>query len=267
MEAVFGGSPQNIGMGSGVGGVSPFTDDCAVIENSIVFTFTNVFPNNAQVVCEVMAQEVAHSYGLDHEMLASDPMTYLSFNGDRTFKDQTSACGEYQNRPCGIGGSTCRSNQNSVQLLGQRLGFADVIAPELQITEPANGAVVPPGFAVGATATDNVAVTRATVSIDGQPAGTQPGAGPFMFSTDTALAEGPHTITVEATDGHNPRTQMITITVANGAPPGNGSGSDDGGVDGSAVTGGCASGHGVGVGFGLMLLAALRTATRRRRTR
>jgi hypothetical protein len=54
IEAVFGGSPQDIGMGQGVGGVSPFTEDCGIIENSIVFTFTDVFPDDAQTVCEVM---------------------------------------------------------------------------------------------------------------------------------------------------------------------------------------------------------------------
>jgi hypothetical protein len=142
IEAVFGGSPGNVGMPSGVGGVSPFTYDCGVIENSIVFTFTSVFPQNAQVICEVMAQEVAHSYGLDHQMLASDPMTYLNYSGKRTFKDQTVSCGEYQNRACGIGGSVCRPNQNSVQLLNQRLGPADLVAPTLAITAPNDGATV-----------------------------------------------------------------------------------------------------------------------------
>src|SRR5688572_26714874 len=40
MEAVFGGSPQQVGMDANVAGVSPFTLDCVVIENSVVFTFT-----------------------------------------------------------------------------------------------------------------------------------------------------------------------------------------------------------------------------------
>jgi len=268
MEAVFGGSPQNIGMPSGVGGVSPFTDDCGIIENSIVFTFTSVFPDNAQVICEVMSQEVAHSYGLDHEMLASDPMTYLSYSGKRTFKDQTVSCGEYQNRPCGIGGSTCRPNQNSVQLLLQRLGPSDAIAPELGITSPADGAVVPPGFAVEATASDNIAVMSATLSIDGVVITSQPGGGPYSFATDAALAEGSHTITVEATDGRNLKSQTITVTVAkNGGGSGSGSGDGDGDGDGNgdddgSVFGGCSSGHDLELALGLLLLVPLR---RRRR--
>ncbi|HUS32254.1 MAG TPA: Ig-like domain-containing protein [Kofleriaceae bacterium] len=277
MEAVFGGSPQNVGMGQGVGGVSPFTQDCGVIENSIVFTFTSVFPDDPQTVCEVMAQEVAHSYGLDHEMLASDPMTYLNYNGNRTFKDQTVACGEYSNRPCGIGGSTCRPNQNSVQLLNQRLGQADLVAPTLGITSPADGATVEPGFAVDATASDNIAVTAAQLFIDDQPVTTAAGAGPYTFATDAALAEGVHTISVEATDGKNPTRKSITVTVAkagSGDGSGSGSGSDedgdgvpdgaggDGDDDGDLI-GGCNSGHDVGFAVGLFVLAQI--VLRRRR--
>ena len=38
------------------------------------------------------------------------------------FQDEGSVCGEFEARPCGIGGSFCRATQNSVQLLTQRLG-------------------------------------------------------------------------------------------------------------------------------------------------
>lgn len=278
MMAVFGGSPQDVGMGQGVGGVSPFTDDCAVIENSIVFTFTDVFPDDAQTICEVMSQEVAHSYGLDHEMLASDPMTYLNYNGNRTFHDQAVACGEYSNRPCGIGGSTCRSNQNSVALLQARAGIADTIAPTLAISSPANGATVAPAFAVDATATDNVGVTMATLKIDGAVAGTIAGAGPYHFTTDAALAVGAHAIVVEVTDGKNLQSQTVTVTLADGTDPngggnggGNGSnsgGSGDptggGGTGGGGTTGGGGCNAGAG-GLGLGLAVALVGLRRRRR--
>ncbi len=264
MEAVFGGSPQNIGMGQGVGGVSPFTDDCAVIENSIVFAFTNVLPQDAQSVCEVMAQEVAHSYGLDHEMLASDPMTYLNYNGDRTFKDQTVSCGEYQNRACGIGGSVCRSNQNSVQLLTDRLGKADLVAPTLAITSPADGETVPPGFTVDATAMDDVAVTGGKLFVDDVDVGPVTGPGPFTFPTDPSLADGAHTLRVEVTDGKHPVTTTITVTVARTGPgggSGSGDGDGDGGGDGDddgAITAGCAAGGPAGLGAALALLLVRR---------
>jgi hypothetical protein len=270
IEAVFGGSPQDIGMGQGVGGVSPFTEDCGIIENSIVFTFTDVFPDDAQTVCEVMAQEVAHSYGLDHEMLASDPMTYLQYNGNRSFKDQTVSCGEYQDRPCGIGGSTCRPSQNSVQLLYERVGKADLVPPTLAITAPADGATVPPGFSVEAMASDDVGVTMTTLSIDGQPAGTVPGAGPYSFATDPALANGPHTLRVEATDGRNTQAQSITVIVGvmpTGSDGGSATGSDDNGNGGAGDDGTVHGGCSTSGGSGGALLVGLALCLRRRRRR
>ncbi len=261
IEAVFGGSPQNVGMPSGVGGVSPFTEDCGIIENSIVFTFTSVFPADAQTVCEVMAQEIAHSYGLDHEMLASDPMTYLSYNGKRTFKDQAVSCGEYQNRACGIGGSTCRPNQNSVQLLTQRLGQADLVPPTLGITHPADQDTVAPGFGVGAMASDNVAVQKVDLYIDDVLAGSISGAGPYEFPTDAALAEGTHAVRAVATDGKNSQMQTITITVKKGAGPGGGGGGGDDDGDGSgdgSASGGCSSGRDVGLAIGLLVAFRIR---------
>lgn len=125
IEAVFGGHPRDVGLPDNVAGVSPFTTDCGVIERSIVFTFTDVLPDEPRTMCEIMAQEIAHSYGLDHEMLPSDPMTYLDYAGERTFQDVDAPCGEYADRRCGIDGNTCRATQNSVALLTRRLGAAD----------------------------------------------------------------------------------------------------------------------------------------------
>ncbi|HTL33154.1 MAG TPA: MYXO-CTERM sorting domain-containing protein [Kofleriaceae bacterium] len=122
IEAMFGGSPTDLGLPENVAGVSPFTTDCAIIEHSIVFAFTDVMNDDPRFVCEVMAQEVAHSYGLDHEMLAEDPMTYLPYLGERTFQDEMASCGEYGDRMCGINGNVCRVQQNSVKLLTSRLG-------------------------------------------------------------------------------------------------------------------------------------------------
>ncbi len=118
-ELVVAGRPQDVGMQAGVGGVSPFS--CGVIGNSIVFTFAEVYGTDYRSVCETNAQEVAHSFGLDHSRLCQDPMTYLSGCGDKSFQNVASACGEYSNRQCQCGGST----QNSVTLLDQRLGLRE----------------------------------------------------------------------------------------------------------------------------------------------
>ncbi len=272
IEAVFGGSPQLLGMEAGVAGVSPFTQNCAVIENSIVFTFTNVIPQDARLACEIMAQEVAHSYGLDHVLLASDPMTYLDYAGNRTFKNQTASCGEDVARPCGIGGSTCRANQNSVALLTERLGAktADTIPPSGAISSPAPNAQVPPGFNVYVSANDNLMVRSGKLYVDGVLVQTLNESGPlFTFVTTSTMPEGPHRIKTEISDGINViMTQEITVTVKNGAapnpaPPSGGTGTGGAGGDSGEITGGCSTG---GSSSSLLLgLALVGLIIRRRR--
>ncbi len=275
IEAVFGGSPQLLGMEAGVAGVSPFTQNCAVIENSIVFTFTAVIPQDARLACEIMAQEVAHSYGLDHQLLASDPMTYLDYTGNRTFKNQTVSCGEDVARPCGIGGSTCRTNQNSVQLLTERLGAksTDTIPPSGSITSPSSGTQVPPGFNVYVAAQDNLMVRSAKLYIDSVLTETVSSGGPFTFTTPSTLAEGQHAIKIEISDGINVvTTAEITVTVKKGAtpppiPPGMGGGNGNNGgesADTSEITGGCSTG-GSSSGSLLLGLALVGLIIRRRR--
>jgi MYXO-CTERM domain-containing protein len=267
IEAVFGGSPGQLGLPNNVAGVSPFTTDCSIIENSIVFTFTNVIPADARLACEIQAQEIAHSYGLDHELLASDPMTYLNYNGNRSFKNQTASCGEDVQRPCGINGSTCRPNQNSVTLLTERLGTGgapgDTVAPSLGITSPSNGATVPPGFDLAFTATDNTAVTLATLYVDDVEADTLV-AAPYTFTTSASLDEGQHTFRVEVSDGTNVKSQEVTVNLQKGAPPPSG-GDDDpsgGGGESNDIAGGCSTTGGAG---GLVLLLGLAGLLRRRR--
>lgn len=272
MLAVFGGTPQQVGLPANVGGVSPFTTTCDIIENSVVFTFSAALPNQARLNCEIMAQEVAHSYGLDHELLASDPMTYLQYNGNRAFADQTVSCGENTPRNCGINGSVCSANQNSVTMLTQRVGIGDAIAPSISWTSPANGATVPPGFQVTAAATDNNAVVSATMTLDGATPITSMNAGPYVFQTPSDLADGQHTIKIDVTDGKNIKSETRTVTVAHGAPPGGGSGSGSGSGGGGGggggggtedVSGGCTTGGGsASLLFGLAMFVA--TLRRRR---
>ncbi|MDB4955660.1 MAG: hypothetical protein JWO36_3229 [Myxococcales bacterium] len=271
--AIFGGTPQQVGLPANVGGVSPFTTTCDVIENSVVFTFSGALPAQARLNCEIMAQEVAHSYGLDHELLASDPMTYLSYNGNRAFQNQTVSCGESTARNCGINGSVCSANQNSVAMLSSRVGLGDAIAPTLDWTSPANGAVVAPGFQVTAAASDNIAVVSASLTIDGGTPMITANGGPYTFQTPAGLADGAHTIKIDITDGKNIKSETRTITIQHGAPGGgsgggSGSGSGSDGPGGGApnsgdISGGCtSSGGNAGLLFGLGLFVA--TLRRRR---
>jgi hypothetical protein len=207
VESVVAGHPNHIGMQNGVGGVSPFS--CGMIEKSIVFTFAQVYGNNYQEICHTAAQEIAHSYGLDHEYLCSDPMTYLGGCGKKSFQDVNAPCGEYSQRQCQCGGST----QNSVQLLLQRLGPGDTLAPVVSIDAPQNGAVVAPGFDVAVTAEDDTGISRVELLIDGALADTNT-AAPWGFTTDPNLAEGAHTLEVRAYDSVDTMaSDTISVTV------------------------------------------------------
>ena len=239
IEAVIGGSPIDVGLPDNVAGVSPFTEDCGIIESSIVFTFTDVLPDDSRTVCEVMAQEIAHSFGLDHEMLPSDPMTYLDYDGDRDFQDEDASCGEYEPRMCGLAGHVCRTSQNSVALLGQRLG-ADAGGPMFGITSPSDGDTVAPGFTVAGAAAPGVQLTMATLYIDGKVAATStPSSDHFTLAAPDSVAAGTHHVKVVASDGTRVQDQQVDVTVDGGA-------------------GGCSAGRGGGGAIGLALVGLLR---------
>ncbi|CAN5180199.1 hypothetical protein BH11MYX1_BH11MYX1_23050 [soil metagenome] len=216
LEALFGGSPTDYGLASNLTGVSPFAADCGVIENSIVFTFTDNLPNDPRRVCEVMAQELGHSYGLDHELLASEVMSQLADGQARSFRDQDVACGESQARPCGSSTAPCRATQNSVQLLRARLGDfgGDDLAPSIVFGSPAANATVAPGFAIAVAASDDVAVASLSLSLGGQPLATtsQP---TLAWASDPQLAPGLYTFHVEAVDTNGNATDRdLTVEVA-----------------------------------------------------
>lgn len=252
LEAVFGGTASDLGQPGNIAGISPFAGDCGVIEHSIVFVFPSKLSNDPRLTCEVMSQEIGHSYGLDHELLATDPMTYLERSGRRTFQDRTAQCGESVARACGIGATACRASQNSKQLLLERLGTAgaDNTSPTVVVMEPANQAAVIAGFQVIATATDDVGVASMTVYIDGVAIGTQQGAA-FELATDPTLPPGPHVVTVEAKDARGNATHEER-TIAIGDPSWLGG------------TVGCTTAPRAGLGLAPVMLA-LGLALRRRR--
>jgi MYXO-CTERM domain-containing protein len=262
IEAVFGGTPTQLGLASNLAGVSPFTTDCAVIENSMVFTFTGAIPADSRLACEVMAQEVAHSYGLDHTLLSADLMTYLPHEGRRWFQNQNAMCGEDKARPCGLNGSTCRQTQNSVAVLTERVGLkgqtGDAVAPTVAITSPRSGDTVPPSFSVNFTASDNNQVLMTSLYIDGVPSGSVVMA-PMSLPMPQDLTEGTHKLRVVSTDGINEKAQEITVTVRKGA-----SAPADQETD---VMGGCSTGPGGASGAAGVVLALGAAAARRRRRR
>lgn len=122
LSGVFGGSPVDFGFPRTNAGMSPFRADCAVIPNAMVFVFTDILPPDAATACRIMAQELGHSFGLDHTLAEGDPMSVQTIEGEPMFMDEEVACGESTPRPCGLPGRTCREKQNSYALLQERLG-------------------------------------------------------------------------------------------------------------------------------------------------
>ncbi len=254
-EIMVGGSPTQLGFDSGVGGVSPAT--CGTIPSSLVFVF-DVWGNNYNEICATAAQEMAHSWSLDHEADASDPMTYYSYNGRRHFKDAPVRCGSdcsngsaygiqcggtnNQERNCVCGGST----QNSVQKIKGLFGDGTPTPPTVTIDNPKNGDSVSPGFPVSATITDDAGVTKAELYVDGQLVQSLT-TKPYAFNAPMDLGEGNHMVKVTGYDiANTPASQTISVTI--GEPCGKPS--DCPNDTDTCIGGRCVPGPGVQGGLG-----------------
>jgi uncharacterized protein (TIGR03382 family) len=205
-ELMVGGNSTDIGV-DGAGGVAPFIPcDGQLQDNVISFVFA-AETESLDYLCWAAAQETAHVFGLDHELLATDPMTYLSPPIKKPgFQNMDADCGESTPRTCWCN----NQKQNSAQYLMDTLGPSHLDPATLTIDSPADGAWVLPGFLVHATSMSQLSVTTASLAIDGTGMGmTTP---PLLFSTPIELAKGDHTVTITATDTAG-RTYSNQITV------------------------------------------------------
>ena len=173
IEAVVAGSPGQLGMPNGVGGVAPFDPyQCSLIDTAIVFAFADVYMQGGwgggtRALCETATQEIAHAMTLDHVLICEDPMTYLYGCGEKTFQDEYGSCGEQQPRECACG----RPSQNSVQVLTEVLGLSDGTTPPpppednappvVNLTSPEDGDVfmAETEIAITAEVTDDAGLT------------------------------------------------------------------------------------------------------------
>lgn len=226
-ETMVAGDPEDVGQPENVGGVSPFT--CGVIENAITFDFANLWSDMRQL-CEVVAQETGHAFGLDHEYLCTDPMTYLTGCGDKFFRDQDAPCGELEPRDCTCGGRT----QNSYRRIVEAFSAARPpdAPPTVAITSPADGAPVTGGFLIEAVADDDGAVAGVDAYLDGAPLGRVTGP-PYTFAAPAYLPLGDLVLRVVATDDRGDTASHTIHVIA--ALPCTG---DDGCGDGEICSGG-----------------------------
>lgn len=234
-EVVVCGSGSQAGFG-GAGGVAPFS--CGVIENAISFVFPESMGNDPQRLAEVIGQESAHAWGLEHELECSDPMTYLSPCGPKTFQDADVQCGEYSPRACDCGGQM----QNSYQMIMDIFGPSepDTQAPVARITYPVDGDTFSVGdsFNIEVDVSDDVQLTGVSMFLDGQLMSEdfETPFGPWPVSDVPA---GSYTLHITATDGAGNEAESTPVTFhvsADGAPPP--PGDDDGGPSGDDGDGG-----------------------------
>lgn len=218
-EAIVAGTPQEIGAGNGVGGIAPFS--CGVINNAITYSFANIY-GSAQSICETVAQETAHAFGLEHEYLCEDPMTYLNSCGKKTFQNQAVQCGEYSPRNCQCGSST----QNSVQEITSIFGPGTPTPPSVEIIRPVNGDFVEPGFVIEATAEDDFgSITKVEVSLNGVVIA-ESTLQPYIFNAPATLSGGVVEVSVTAWDNRDTPTTK-TVNVTQGEPCQQGDCADD----------------------------------------
>ena len=219
--------------GNGVGGIADFpcqsVGNCdPYTPNALVFAFAAEFGNDPTEICAVAAQEIAHTWALDHVVDAQDPLTYNNFNGMRQYHDGEKCGSDCQGgqSPFGLsctgsGGQAthlCSGNnqatQDEVSTMLTLFGpSAPPTPPTVAITSPADGATVMQGFAVAATVTDSLAVSKAELRIDGNLIGSSTQA-PFSWTAPSNLGVGSHQLKVT---GYNASSlsadASITVTI------------------------------------------------------
>jgi hypothetical protein len=210
-ENMIGGRPSDLRDDiPGAGGVAPFS--CDEITNAITYTF-DVYGPDPLALCWTAAQETAHAFGLEHELLQPDPMTYLGADLPKRFRDIDAQCGEYAARPCECPG---RPTQNSYRMIVGLFGPGAPSPPEVMITSPADGKKVQPGFTIDVVASDDVRVDHVELYIDGALA-QMVTAEPYSFTAPADLAIGTHTIEARAIDVQG-TPGSATITIDQGEP-------------------------------------------------
>jgi hypothetical protein len=265
-EIIFGGMPQQIGLAAGIGGVSPFS--CAqYIPNSVVFVF-DVWGEDAEELCATAAQEMAHSFALDHAIEPSDPMTYFGYSGRRYFMNAQVQCGsdcdangrsplgapctgpdqQWHECACGNGAQT----QNSVQVITALFGDGTVIPPAVKIAAPRVGDTVEPSFPITVEVTGEAAIAAVELRVDGQLLSTLDGA-PYAAAGPDALADGTHTIEAIAYDSSGAAGRARTQVIVG---PGCKRPQDCPGEGDTCVGGRCVAGSRVPGGMGATCLAA-----------
>lgn len=243
-EEIIGGTPDQLRSDiPNAGGVAPF--NCDEVPNGISFTF-DVYGADADSLCWTVAQETAHTFGLEHEFLQQDPMTYIPGNLPKRFQWQDAPCGTHTAASCQCSSS---GTQNSYKHIYTLFGVGQATPPTVMITSPTDGKTVTPRFPILIDAKDDAAIDHLELWIDGAMTDAI-SAAPWQF-TAPMLATGAHAIEIHAVDATQ-MPAMTSITVNQGPPCTAAAGCD--GTD-VCVAGGCIPGPDAAGGLGAICQA------------
>lgn len=221
LEIMVGGTPQNLGFDSTTGGIAPFY--CLAYQSdALVFDFAGIWGSGSTCdaqcvtnVCATAAQEIAHTWGLDHVTDPSDPMTYYGqtvvtqrrykdaelqcgsdcFNGQTALGDTCSGANK-QSHACSCTGA---QTQNDYQTIKGLFGGTAPTPPTITIMDPKDGATVVAGFPVHADVQDGDGVAKVDLKVDGTMVSSVTTA-PYAFNAPATLANGTHHVEVIGTD-------------------------------------------------------------------
>jgi hypothetical protein len=219
-EAMVAGLPTDIGYDDNALGVAPISSTCEPYNNVISFTFANAALRNARFICEIVAQESAHAFGLDHLLDCTDPMTYLPSCGPKYFRDATNECGESTARTCFCGGSAQNSHRKLLSVFGPNP--TPIPGPELNIELPLADSTVEPNFQVRFTTSDARTVKKAEILFNGTIFTTLDGQGwpetdNYVYSAPSNLADGIIDVEIRSYNDLGVMTSKV-VTVTKGAP-------------------------------------------------
>jgi hypothetical protein len=208
-EVMFGGRSTDFDPSFSAGGVAPYLSCGATEEHGLSFVFA-AQTSSLDFLCWAGVQESSHVFGLDHQLDAKDPLTYLYPPYHKEFQDSDAQCGEKADRPrdCFCGGNT----QNTTKYLLDVFGPGTPVPPTIAILAPKNGAYVAPGFPVKADVTGRFLISKVDLAVDGSESSSLI-QFPYIFNAPTPLSKGEHTVTVTAAGGAAPLSTSIKVNV------------------------------------------------------
>jgi MYXO-CTERM domain-containing protein len=219
VEIVVGGRQTDLNYVSPIGavwGVASNDVFCNVSDKGVAFAFAADHPPQSQLygrtaLCETIAHEAGHVYGLEHEVLKEDLMSYEQYD-PKDFMNVQSKCGEYETGPhacsCGTEGT-----QNSHSKLMDLVGPNDLVPPTGKVLTPGEGAKVPPAFKVDVEAADNVSVDKVELMVDGTLASADL-APPYSLRAPSNVSLGSHQVEVVIWDkSANTLALVFSVTV------------------------------------------------------